>query len=54
MVTTQVVLKLSWFWVVAKIATEVFGFVVAEVVKPDLVDVVPVCSLGDVDLVFID
>jgi hypothetical protein len=33
---------------------DVFGFVVAEVGQPDLVDVVPVCGLGDVGLAFID
>jgi hypothetical protein len=53
-VTTQVVLELSQSCVVAKLATEGFGFAVAEVVKPDLVDVVPVCGLGDVNLAFID
>jgi hypothetical protein len=37
-----------------KNATEVNGFAVAEVVQPHLVNVVPVCSLGDVDLAFID
>jgi hypothetical protein len=54
MVTTQVVLELSQSCVVAKIATEVFGYAVVEVVKPDLVDVVPICGLGDVNLAFID
>jgi hypothetical protein len=33
---------------------EVFGFAVAEVVQPDLVNLVPVCGLGDVNLAFVD
>jgi hypothetical protein len=37
-----------------KIVMEAFGFAVAEVVQPDLVNVVPICGLGDVDLAFID
>jgi hypothetical protein len=33
---------------------KVFGLAVAEVVQPDLVNIVPICIFGDVDLAFID
>ncbi len=54
MVITQVVLELSGSCIVVKIAMEVFGFAVAEVVNPDLVNVVPIGGLGDDNLALID
>ncbi len=50
-VTTQVVLKLAQSCIEAEIATEVVAVAVAEMVKPDMVDVGHIGGLGDVDLV---
>jgi hypothetical protein len=49
MVTTQVVLQLLQSHLGVEIATEVVGFAVAEVVKPDLVDVGTNGGLCDVN-----
>ncbi len=48
------VLKLSQSRVGPEIATEVVSFVVAEVVKPDLVNVCTIGGLGDVHLTLFD
>jgi hypothetical protein len=53
-VTNQVVLKLSRYPIGAEIAMEVVGFVVAEVVVPDLVNVGTVGGLYDVNFSRID